>query len=120
MAAKKPRRPTGRIIEVKRVVSVGRDRQVEGGAVVRLRDECGAMLALRLRPGQVRTLANALGGIVAVVDRSRHLIRRPRRQMRRGSGEVIHRDAAVVRHEAHRGNRWPERVVDGEALGLAR
>ncbi len=31
---------------------------------LRLRDERGAMLALRLRPGQVRTLANGLGGIV--------------------------------------------------------
>ena len=62
------RRPTGRTIEVERVVSVGRDREVEGGAVVRLRDEPGAMLALRLRPGQVRTLANGLGGIVTARD----------------------------------------------------
>ncbi len=50
------------------MVSVGRDREVRGGAVVRLRDERGAMLALRLRPGQVRTLTNGLGGIVAAVD----------------------------------------------------
>ncbi len=68
MAVKTPRRPTGRTIEVERVVSVGRDREVEGGAVVRLRDERGAMLALRLRPGQVRTLANGLGGIVAALE----------------------------------------------------
>ncbi len=68
MAAKTPRRPRGRTIEVERVVSVGRDREVKGGAVVRLRDERGAMLALRLRPGQVRTLANGLGGIVAAVE----------------------------------------------------
>ncbi len=64
--ATRAKRPTGRIIEVKGVVSVGRDRQVEGGAVVKLRNERGAMLALRLRPGQVRTLANGLGGIVAL------------------------------------------------------
>jgi hypothetical protein len=51
------------------VVSVGRDREVKGGAIVRLRDEKGAMLALRLCPGQVRTLANGLGGIVATVQR---------------------------------------------------
>ncbi len=38
-----------------------RDAAVAG--VVRLRDARGAMLALRLRPGQVRTLANGLGGI---------------------------------------------------------
>ena len=67
MAAKTPRLPTGRTIEVERVVSVGRDRQVEGGAVVRLRDGRGAMLALRLRPDQV-WMANGLGGIVAAVD----------------------------------------------------
>ncbi len=28
----------------------------------------GAMLTLRLRPGQVRTLANGLGGIVAAME----------------------------------------------------
>ena len=35
---------------------------------MRLRDEKGAMVALRLRPGQVRTLANGLGGIVAALE----------------------------------------------------
>ena len=68
MAAKKAKRPTGRTIEVERMVSVGPDRQVKGGAVVKLRDEKGAILALRLRPGQARTLANGLAGIVAAVD----------------------------------------------------
>ncbi len=53
MAAKAARRPTGRTIEVERVVSVGRDRELEGGAIVRLRDEKGAMPALRPRLGQV-------------------------------------------------------------------
>ena len=61
-------RPTGRTIEVERVLSVGRDREVRGGAIVRLRDEKGALLARRLRPGQVQTLANGLGGFVAAVD----------------------------------------------------
>ena len=55
--ATEARRPTGRTIEVERMVSVGPDREVKGGAVVKLRDERGAMLALRLRPGQVKTLA---------------------------------------------------------------
>ena len=68
MAAKAARRPTGRTIEVERVVSVGPDREVKGGAVVKLRDERGAMLELRLRPGQVWTLASGPGGIVAAVD----------------------------------------------------
>ena len=36
------------------------------GALVHLRDERGAMLALLLRPGEVRTLANGLGGIVVM------------------------------------------------------
>ena len=39
---------------------------MEGGAVVRLPDKRRAMLALR--PGQVRTLADGLGGIVAAVE----------------------------------------------------
>ncbi len=47
---------------------VGRDREVKGGAIVRLRDKHGAMLALRPRPGQVRTLANGLGGIMAALE----------------------------------------------------
>ena len=67
MAATRTKRRTGRTIEVERVMSVGRDRRVKVGAVVRLRDERGAMLALRLRPGQV-TLASGLGGIVAAWD----------------------------------------------------
>ena len=62
--ATRAKRPAGRTIEVERMVSVGPDRNVRGGAIVKLRDERGAMLALRLRPGQVRTLANGLAGIV--------------------------------------------------------
>ena len=70
MPAKTPKRPTDRTIEFERVVSVGPDRKVKGSAVVKLRDDRGAMLALRLRPGQVRTLASGLGGIVAAVSRA--------------------------------------------------
>ncbi len=49
--ATRAKRPAGRTIDLERVVSVGPDREVEGGAIIRLRDERGAMLALRLRPG---------------------------------------------------------------------
>ena len=51
-----------------RARGVGPDREIKGGAVVKLRDERGALLALRLRPGQVRTVATGLAGIVAAVD----------------------------------------------------
>ena len=43
-------------------------REAKGGAVVRLSDERDACTALRLRPGQMRTLANGLGGTVAAVE----------------------------------------------------
>ena len=83
MAAKAARRPTGRTIEVERVVSVGRDRELKGGAIVRLRDERGAMLAVRLRPGQVRTRKAKLLGIWAcratsTVGDARRLRRHPK------------------------------------------
>ncbi len=39
------------LIDVARVVSVGRDR-TPGGAVIRLRDQSGRMVAARLRPQQ--------------------------------------------------------------------
>ena len=47
------------------MVSVGRNREVKGGALVRLCAARGALLALHLRLGQVRTLAKELGEIVA-------------------------------------------------------
>ncbi len=41
-------RPTGRTIQVDRIISVGRDRET-GGAVIRLKDEDGRTIALRAR-----------------------------------------------------------------------
>ncbi len=61
------RRPTGRTIDVDRIISVGRDRET-GGAVIRLKDEDGRTLALRLRKRQARTLANGLAGFVEALD----------------------------------------------------
>ena len=60
---KKPsRRSTGVLIDVGRVVSVGRDRTT-GGAVLRFRDQRGRMVALRLRRQQFQTLANGVLGL---------------------------------------------------------
>ena len=61
VATRTPRKP-GLLIDVARVISVGRDRST-GQAVLRFRDEKGRLVAVRLRPGQFRTLANGvLGG----------------------------------------------------------
>ena len=54
-ARKKPVPP----IDVARVVSVGRDRST-GKAVIRFWDQKGRLVAIRLRPQQLRTLANGL------------------------------------------------------------
>ncbi len=43
----KRRRPTGKTIDVDRIISVGRDRET-GGAVIRLKDEDGRTIALRM------------------------------------------------------------------------
>ena len=48
-------------------VSVGRDRET-GGAVVRVIDANGRMIALRLWQRQARTLAKGLAGFVASID----------------------------------------------------
>jgi hypothetical protein len=45
------RKPTGRLIDVARVLSVGQDRKT-GEAVLRFRDTKGSLVAVRLRPGQ--------------------------------------------------------------------
>ena len=47
-----------------RIISVGRDRET-GGAVIRLKDEDGRMIALRLWKRQARTLSKGLSGFVA-------------------------------------------------------
>ena len=67
-AKKRPsRRSSGLLIDVARVISVGRDRPT-GGAVLRFRDEKGRMVAVRLRPGQFRTLANGVLGLAQALE----------------------------------------------------
>ena len=56
------RKPAGRLIDVARVVSVGQDRQT-GEAILRFKDTKGSLVAVRLRPGQFRTLANGVLGL---------------------------------------------------------
>ena len=69
MATKKipSRRTQGLLIDVARVLSVGRDRPT-GGAVLRFRDEKGRLVAVRLRPQQFRTLANRVLGLAEALD----------------------------------------------------
>ncbi len=55
-------RRQGLLIDVARVVSVGRDRST-GQAVLRFRDEKGRLVAVRLWPKQFRTLANGVLGL---------------------------------------------------------
>ena len=65
---KKPtRRSTGLLIDVARVISVGRDRPT-GGAVLRFRDQEGRLVAVRLRRGQFRTLANGVLGLAEALE----------------------------------------------------
>ena len=63
----KPQRKPGVLIEVARVISVGRDRST-GQAVLRFRDERGRIVALRLRPQQFRTLANGVLGLAEAIE----------------------------------------------------
>ena len=60
VATRTARKP-GLLIDVARVISVGRDRST-GQVVLRFRDEKGRLVAVRLRPGQFRTLANGRVG----------------------------------------------------------
>ena len=57
------RRPTGKTIDVDRIIPVGRDRQT-GGAAIRLRDEDGRTIALRLWKRKLRALARGTIGLV--------------------------------------------------------
>ena len=59
--------PPARPIHVDRIISVGRDRET-GGAVIRVIDANGHMIALRLWKRQARTLAKGLAGFVASID----------------------------------------------------
>ena len=61
------RRSSGLLIDVARVFSVGHDRST-GQAILRFRDEKGRMVAVRLRPGQFRTLANGVLGLAAALE----------------------------------------------------
>ena len=56
------RKPAGRLIDVARVLSVGQDRRT-GEAILRFKDTKGSLVAVRLRPGQFRTLANGVLGL---------------------------------------------------------
>lgn len=62
MATQKKRKPTGRLVDVARVVSVGQDRKT-GEAVLRFRDTNGSLVAVRLRPRQFRPLARGVLGL---------------------------------------------------------
>ncbi len=63
---KKPSsRKPGLLIDVARLISIGRDRST-GQVVLRFRDKQGRLVAVRLRPGQFRTLANGVLGLAAV------------------------------------------------------
>jgi len=52
----------GRLIDVARVLSIGQDRKT-GEAIIRFKDTKGSLVAVRLRPGQFRTLANGVLGL---------------------------------------------------------
>ena len=67
MAIQKKRKPTGRLIDVARVISVGQDRRT-GEAILRFRDTKGGLVAVRLRPGQFRTLAPGVLGLAEARD----------------------------------------------------
>jgi hypothetical protein len=56
------RKLTGRLIDVARVISVGQDPATQE-AILRFRDTKGSLVAVRLRPGQFRTLANGVLGL---------------------------------------------------------
>jgi len=62
---KSPTRKSGVLIDVARLISIGRDRST-GQVVLRFRDKQGRLVAVRLRPGQFRTLANGVLGLAAV------------------------------------------------------
>ena len=59
---KSPARKPGLLIDVARVVPVGRDRAT-GQAILRFRDEKGRLVAVTLRPQPFRTLANGVLGV---------------------------------------------------------
>ena len=64
--ATQTQRKSGLLIDVARVVSVGRDRST-GQAILRFRDEQGRLVAVRLRPQPFRTLANGVLGLAVAL-----------------------------------------------------
>ncbi len=64
------KRSTGKTIQVRRIISVGRDRET-GGAVIRVKDVDGRMIALRLWKRQLRTLARGTSGLVEALEGER-------------------------------------------------
>ncbi len=56
------RKPSGQLIDVSRVVSVGQDR-ASGEAILRFRDQDGRLVAVRLKPRQFGTLARGVLGL---------------------------------------------------------
>ena len=66
-AATNTRRPTGKTIDVDRIISVGRDRKT-GRSTVRVRDAGGLVYVLLLWKRQLRTLARGVGGLVEALE----------------------------------------------------
>jgi len=65
-ARKKSPAKFGVLIDVARVVSVGRNRS--GEAVLRFRDTKGRLVTVRLRRQQFRTLANGVLGLAEALE----------------------------------------------------
>ena len=63
-------RPTGKTIDVDRIISVGRDRKT-GRSTVRVRDAQGRVYVLRLWKRQLRTLARGTSGLVKALEEER-------------------------------------------------
>ena len=66
MATRTQRKP-GLLIDVARVLSVGRDRSI-GRVALRFRDEQGRLVALWMRRRQFRTLANRADELAEALD----------------------------------------------------
>ena len=56
------RKPSGQLIDVARVVSIGQDRETRE-AILQLRDTDGRLIAMRLKPRQFGTLARGVLGL---------------------------------------------------------
>ncbi len=69
----KPQRKPGVLIDVARVLSVGRDRST-GRVVFRFRDEQGRLVALRMRRRQFQTFANRADELAEALDEWRLLV----------------------------------------------